>query len=879
MISQPRRLLSSLGAVALALTASSARATTDDFCSFPAALTSFTLNQNAFQTGIEYRLTDAVPNETASVYLTAPIPIAAATSVHAHFKFQMGPSATGGEGIAFVMQNAAAGAAAIGTGVAGMGYGATTPSVDIQFNTLKDSGVDPNANNVSLILNGADTTAYTATAVPGFTMAGGGVLNGWVDYDGVGNTVSVYVAKSTTKPVTALFTHALNLYTQLGSAGHMYVGFTSATGATAAASNQHDVYALEISTSGIPCTCEGDSACGGATPACAASGICATCSATNSTACTGATPICDVPTNTCVGCLTDANCSGATPICDVTTLVCRACVAADCTGAKGQCATSGASAGSCVVCTADANCPPTTPRCSATNTCVQCLSATDCGGDTPICNANACKACASDADCAATPSTPACEVWGACGQCTSTNVTACTGGTAVCDYPTGTCVGCEFNSDCSGSLPTCNAATHTCHACMTNADCAGNPAGQACVTSGMKAGSCVTCEADSDCASDPAAPKCDTVANRCVQCLASADCPADAGTPACNASNLCVGCLTASDCTTAMPVCNLASSQCTTCMNDYSATNPGSLPCPTAALPACQLAGADSGTSITGECAVCSSVNDSVCATESATPVCIAASAVCGCAKDTDCNADSYCDTATTSTGVCTTGCRVLDGGVDNCSTGEFCTKTDGSVGVCMGQPCNSNTDCKAPTPVCNTIVQPHTCTQCLNNSDCAGGDVCDPTNHCAVCSPTKTANCKASGTGAACLANETCGCATDSDCGAGTSGRVCNASTHVCEAGCRGTGGNGCPAGDTCSSTNATVGKCSGTVTPPGMDAGVKVDSGGTATAPGKSSGCSCRAAGAPNGRGLGALVGVVLGVAFAVRRRGRRRGRRRAA
>jgi hypothetical protein len=863
MTSSTRRLLCSLGALALTLLpASEAHAITESYCSFPASLTTFTFNQNAFEAdNTVIRLTTDIANETGSAWITTPIPLTAATSVMSHFRFEMGPTAAGGDGLAFVMQNATAGAAALGTGGADMGYGGLSPSVVVQFATYKNVAADPNANVVSIILNGS-TTARAASATPSFVMGNAGVINAWVDYDSVGKMVHVYLAQADTKPGTALVSAAVTLSTQLGA--QMFVGFTAATN-TATEINEHDIYSLELSTTGTPCSCDGDTACSGTTPACATSGICTTCSATNGTECTGATTVCDVPTNSCVGCLTNANCSGATPICG-TTDVCRACVAADCTGTLAECASTGPHSGQCVICTADAQCPMTTPRCApTTNTCVQCLASTDCGGDTPICTSGVCKACASDSDCGG--ATPACEVWGACGQCTAANGTACTGGDSVCDYPTGTCVACEFNSDCSGSLPTCNTTTHMCQPCASNADCVNNPAGDACVTSGMKMGSCVLCAADSDCTS-AAAPKCDTVANQCVACLTSGDCMAP--TPVCDPSNLCVGCLTATDCSATAPVCDTTSSLCTACSNDYSSTNPGPLPCPTSALPACQ----PTGTTLAGQCAVCSSTNDSACVTEATTPVCVAASATCGCAKDTDCNANSYCDTTTVSTGVCTTGCRVVgDGGVDNCATGEYCTEANGSVGTCMTQPCNSNTDCKAPDPVCNTTVQPHSCAACLNDVDCPTGKVCDATNQCAACTPNQTGNCKASGAGAACLANETCGCATDADCGTATSGRVCNAGTHACETGCRGSGGNGCQPGDTCSSKGSTAGKCSGTATNadagtptttkdagPSGDASIKVDNSG--------SGCGCRTAPARD-TGKGVVAGVLLGLVLVARRR----------
>jgi MYXO-CTERM domain-containing protein len=866
-----RRTLLSVGLAAAVLAPGRASAVTQSYCSFPSPLTTWTLNQNAFEAlGSEIRLTDAVANETGSAWLTTPVAITATTSFHFYFTFQIGPNAPGGEGLAFVLHNDPAGAAALGGGVAQMGYGGITPSVIVEFDTIKNSANDLASNHVGLMLNGSNTV-HTASATPGFTMANGGVLSAWVDYDGNAKTVSVYLAKTNVKPGAALFTHALNLYTQLGSAGQMYVGFTAATGASPQL-NEHDVYELEFSSTGIPCQCEGDAFCSGATPACGASGICTICSATNHTACTGATPTCDVPVNTCVGCLTNADCGGGKPICDSMSLTCRACTTnADCGGNTPVCAMTGPSAGTCVVCTTDANCPPTMQRCAPTNTCVQCLSASDCGGDTPICNAGTCRPCASDADCGG--ATPACEVWGACGQCSPTNASACHGGTSVCDFPTGTCVACEFNTDCGGSTPTCDTTTHTCRPCMANADCVNNPSGPACATSGMKAGTCVLCAANGDCTS-PATPVCDTVSNTCVACLTNADCMAP--TPVCNAQDLCVQCLTSSDCSGATPVCDPVSSQCQPCANDYAAQNPGPLSCPTAALPACQIAGSP----LAGQCGVCSSIDDMLCVTQPATPVCVTSSATCGCNADTDCMPDSYCDTSAAATGTCTPGCRVMNG-LDNCATGKYCTKQDGTVGACMAEPCNQNSDCAAPNPVCDTIVQPHVCVACLNDTDCAMGLVCDTMSHCVECTSQKTGNCSAAQTGARCLASETCGCATDADCGGATSGRVCDPTQHTCTTGCRGSGGNGCPPPMVCSSSDGMIGKCetsmatssstsssTGAGGADGGPGGGGAGGGATAHAVSQSVGCGCRV-GAEDEGARGGLAALAAAIALVRRRR----------
>ena len=124
------------------------------------------------------------------------------------------------------------------------------------------------------------------------------------------------------------------------------------------------------------------------------------------------------------------------------------------------------------------------------------------------------------------------------------------------------------------------------------------------------------------------------------------------------------------------------------------------------------------------------------------------------------------------------------------------------------GGPCG----CTNPLfPICDTST--NQCVGCLQDSQCAGESprtMCDTTlKKCVECTTGKTANCDVAGSGSACLANKTCGCDTDTECGTATSGRACGAA-KVCQAGCRGTGGNRCPVGQTCSSTTAALGTCS---------------------------------------------------------------------
>jgi hypothetical protein len=51
--------------------------------------------------------------------------------------------------------------------------------------------------------------------------------------------------------------------------------------------------------------------------------------------------------------------------------------------------------------------------------------------------------------------------------------------------------------------------------------------------------------------------------------------------------------------------------------------------------------------------------------------------------------------------------------------------------------------------------------------------------------------------------------CAVDGDCGGASSGLVCDDVSMSCVSGCRGQGGNGCPAGEVCTSVDTTIGQC----------------------------------------------------------------------
>jgi MYXO-CTERM domain-containing protein len=200
-------------------------------------------------------------------------------------------------------------------------------------------------------------------------------------------------------------------------------------------------------------------------------------------------------------------------------------------------------------------------------------------------------------------------------------------------------------------------------------------------------------------------------------------------------------------------------------------------------------------------------------------------------------------------------------------------TPTDGNGGDQGSPPtgsvvdlCSEDADCSDPTPICNTDLDPNQCVGCVDDDDCgpltptceqegfscvciaSGDEVCDGVDNdcngeadegfnvgdaCSAgegeCAADGQIACNDDGE-AACDATpgepgvEVCdeqdndcdgeidnacvACVEDSDCGADDSGMVCD-DGGMCIDGCRGTGGNGCPDGQECTSQDDSIGMC----------------------------------------------------------------------
>ncbi|HVK68174.1 MAG TPA: hypothetical protein VM694_27135, partial [Polyangium sp.] len=159
---------------------------------------------------------------------------------------------------------------------------------------------------------------------------------------------------------------------------------------------------------------------------------------------------------------------------------------------------------------------------------------------------------------------------------------------------------------------------------------------------------------------------------------------------------------------------------------------------------------------------------------------------------------------------------------------------------------CFTDPDCG--NPVSGSVCEAGACVPgCRGEggNGCPHGEVCSSSDTSrGVCSPAP---------------NE---CTKDADCGAPDSGRVCDIPARLCQAGCRGAAGNGCPAGSFCTSETSTPGVCAPL---PAVDF--------------TGNGVFCEAAGAGRGGRTGGVpFALVVGLsAFVVRRLSREKRRSR--
>lgn len=201
---------------------------------------SLSLNGVARSVNGALRLTEAEGYRAGSAYRLAPIEVSPSTSFSTRFSFRVSGGTGGADGMAFVLQNAPAGAAALGAVGGDLGYGGTIASLAVEFDSYRNS-FDASDNHVSVLTSG-NPAGSAATAPAPIDLNGGDRLYAWVDYDGLTDQLDVFLADTVTKPAAPLVTATVELARLVGS--RMFAGFSAGTGGL---TNVHDVLDWEFS--------------------------------------------------------------------------------------------------------------------------------------------------------------------------------------------------------------------------------------------------------------------------------------------------------------------------------------------------------------------------------------------------------------------------------------------------------------------------------------------------------------------------------------------------------------------------------------------------------------------------------------------------------
>ena len=473
-------------------------------------------------------------------------------------------------------------------------------------------------------------------------------------------------------------------------------------------------------------------------------------------------------------CTKNADCSAhpVTPFCDTTKGTCVQCViASDC--GLGKVCQSGVCANP-TGCSANTDChDKSAPVCDTNqHACVQCLAAKDCTNlSLPVCNAQ--HTCVSSAGCEGDPDchdplVPKCQV--SSGQCVGCLTTAdCKNGNVctasnTCQAPSAS--GCTQSKDCASNStnkyckPGTGGAPGTCVACLADGNC---PAGDTCVQS---SNTCAVKQCASDGACVKPAPRCDLVdtPHVCVACLGPADCP-NGGT--CQSDHTCKAasgaCTADAQCASSLvgPYCDTKSGKCVAC------NGPGQCPVGKVCGP--------QETCVANTC-----TGDGDCTSLPSTPHCSGSAANPGtcvqCATSAQCPAGFHCP-ANSCVPVCTRAteaqdctaplslCKEAAAGNHcvqcladtDCTNGQICDQSDSACKAPVASGCSSSAACAPPQPVCDTAVSPHACVQCLADTDCSNKMGCDQAAH--TCTVT-------GGLNEACNPDSSCGagllCVTD---------------------------------------------------------------------------------------------------------------------
>ncbi|MBZ5640195.1 MAG: PxKF domain-containing protein [Acidobacteriia bacterium] len=204
------------------------------------------LDGNAAQFGTALRLTSADSNERGAAWFATQQPVTGGFTSTFTFQITGLSSPLNADGIAFVIQNAEAGTAAIGGIGEGIGYATHPPteepgipdSLGVELDTYQNA-YDPNANHVAIQSCGTASNspdhndpncALGINPAPGVTLADGNAHTVRVDYNPPAEETSNFIVSIDGVQVLAI---AVDLSTKLSlgeEGGVAWVGLTAATG-------------------------------------------------------------------------------------------------------------------------------------------------------------------------------------------------------------------------------------------------------------------------------------------------------------------------------------------------------------------------------------------------------------------------------------------------------------------------------------------------------------------------------------------------------------------------------------------------------------------------------------------------------------------------
>ncbi len=197
------------------------------------------LNGEAVVTSGVLSLTGETRDRSGSAFLATPFALLPASSFSTRFQFRIDNSdpnfSEGGDGMTFIVQGV--GPQMLGATGRSLGYGGIARSMAVEIDTLQSNG-DPNGNHVAVLVNG-DPGDHRAVFTPTFDLEDAQTHTLWVDYDGVNDSLAVYLSQNatTSKPQSPdLALSNLNLHELLGNT--LYAGFSAATSAL---TNTHQV--------------------------------------------------------------------------------------------------------------------------------------------------------------------------------------------------------------------------------------------------------------------------------------------------------------------------------------------------------------------------------------------------------------------------------------------------------------------------------------------------------------------------------------------------------------------------------------------------------------------------------------------------------------